>query len=50
MVFMKDLLIRINKRMAQVVNQYNASLYKGIYLWENGTAYFGEWKNDQVDG
>ncbi|CAD8045903.1 unnamed protein product [Paramecium sonneborni] len=22
----------------------------GVYLWENGSAYFGEWKSDQIDG
>ena len=25
-------------------------IYEGVYLWENGCAYFGEWKSDFADG
>ena len=30
--------------MAQITNNL------GIYLWENGTSFFGEWKNDLIEG
>lgn len=22
----------------------------GLYLWENGSAFYGEWKSDNIDG
>lgn len=22
----------------------------GVYLWENGSAFYGEWKSDHIDG
>ncbi|CAD8138736.1 unnamed protein product [Paramecium pentaurelia] len=31
-----------------VQNKYKQGL--GVYLWEDGCAYYGEWKSDEIDG